>query len=86
MILSGWCSEFQGPHKDHRNEFRGQFAPSLACAVYTTHSAPHRMPPMAQLAPMPGLAETLPVLEQRLTERLLDFELLDEAGPHGRTP
>ncbi len=39
---------------------------------------------MAQLAPMPGLAETLPVLEQRLTERLLDFELLDEPWPDGR--
>ncbi len=31
---------------------------------------------------MPGPSETLPVLEQRLTERLLDFERLDEAWPH----
>ncbi len=28
-------------------------------------------------APMPGPSETLPALEQRLTERLLAFELLD---------
>ncbi len=31
---------------------------------------------------MPGPSETLPVLEQRLAERLLDFERLDEAWPH----
>ncbi len=30
---------------------------------------------------MPAASETLPVLEQRLTERLLDFERLDEAWP-----
>ncbi len=30
-------------------------------------------------APMPGPSETLPVLESRLAERLLDFEFLDEA-------
>ena len=34
---------------------------------------------------MPGPSETLPVLEQRLTERLLAFALLDEAWPKGRT-
>ena len=34
---------------------------------------------------MPGLAETLPALEQRLAEPLLDFERLDEAWPRGRT-
>ena len=34
---------------------------------------------------MPGLAESLPVLEQRLAERLLDFERLDEACPRGRS-
>ena len=34
---------------------------------------------------MPGPSETLPVLEQRLTERLLAFELLDEVWPRGRT-
>ena len=28
---------------------------------------------------MPGTSETLPALEQRLTERLLDFDRLDEA-------
>ena len=28
-------------------------------------------------APMTGPSETLPALEQRLTERLLDFERLD---------
>ena len=30
-------------------------------------------------------SETLPVLEQRPTERLLDFERLDEAWPRGRS-
>ncbi len=30
-------------------------------------------------------SETLPALEQRLTERLLAFERLDEAWPRGRT-
>ncbi len=30
-------------------------------------------------------SETLPALEQRLAERLLAFELLDEAWPRGRT-
>ncbi len=34
---------------------------------------------------MPAASETLPVLEQRLTERLLDFERLDEAWPRGRS-
>ena len=34
---------------------------------------------------MPAFSETLPVLEQQLTERLLAFELLDEAWPRGRT-
>ncbi len=34
---------------------------------------------------MPPPSETLPALEQRLTERLLDFERLDEAWPRGRT-
>ncbi len=34
---------------------------------------------------MPATSEALPVLEQRLTERLLDFERLDEAWPRGRT-
>ncbi len=34
---------------------------------------------------MPGPSETLPALEQRLAGRLLDFELLDEAWPRGRT-
>ena len=34
---------------------------------------------------MPGPSETLSVLEQRLTERLLDFDLLDEAWPRGCT-
>ncbi len=33
---------------------------------------------------MPGPSETLPVLEQRLAERLLDFERLDAAWPRGR--
>ncbi len=37
------------------------------------------------IRPMPGPSETLPVLEQRLTERLLDFDHLDEAWPRGRT-
>ncbi len=32
--------------------------------------------------PMPGPSESLPVLEQRLTERLLDFERHDAAWPH----
>ena len=34
---------------------------------------------------MPGPSETLPVLEQRLTERLLAFETMDAAWPKGRT-
>jgi hypothetical protein len=34
---------------------------------------------------MPGPSETLPVFDQRLAERLLAFELLDEAWPRGRT-
>ncbi len=34
---------------------------------------------------MPAASETLPVLEQRLTKRLLAFERLDEAWPRGRT-
>ncbi len=34
---------------------------------------------------MPASSETLPVLEQRLAERLLAFERLDAAGPRGRT-
>ncbi len=34
---------------------------------------------------MPGPSETLPVLEQQLTGRLLNFERLDEAWPRGRT-
>ena len=34
---------------------------------------------------MPVPSESLPVLEQRLAERLLDFERLDEAWPKGRT-
>ncbi len=33
---------------------------------------------------MPALSETLPVLEQRLAERLLAFERLDEAWPKER--
>ena len=33
---------------------------------------------------MPAASETLPVLEQRLAERLLAFERLDEAWPRGR--
>ncbi len=36
-------------------------------------------------APMTGPSETLPVLESRLAERLLAFELLGEAWPRGRT-
>jgi len=34
---------------------------------------------------MPATSETLLALEQRLVERLLAFELLDEAWPCGRT-
>ena len=34
---------------------------------------------------MPGPSEILVSLEQRLVERLLDFERLDEAWPRGRT-
>ncbi len=34
---------------------------------------------------MPDPSESPAVLEQRLTERLLDFERLDEAWPRGRT-
>ena len=34
---------------------------------------------------MPAASETLVSLEQRLTERLLNFERLDEAWPRGRT-
>ncbi len=34
---------------------------------------------------MSALSETLPALEQRLTERLLAFERLDEPWPCGRT-
>ena len=33
---------------------------------------------------MPDRCETLPFLEQRLAERLLDFNLLDEAWPKER--
>ncbi len=33
---------------------------------------------------MPAASETLVDLEQRLTERLLDFERLDEAWPLSR--
>ncbi len=33
-------------------------------------------------APMTGPSETLPALEQRLAERLLDFERHDAAWPH----
>ncbi len=36
-------------------------------------------------APIPAASETLPGLEQRLAERLLAFERLDEAWPSGRT-
>ena len=32
---------------------------------------------------MPAPSETLPALEQRLAERMLGFELLDEAWPCG---
>ena len=35
---------------------------------------------------MPGPSKALPALEQRLVERLLDFERLDEAWPNGCTP
>ena len=35
--------------------------------------------------PMPGPSESLVALESRLTERLLDFERLDEVWPKGRT-
>ena len=34
---------------------------------------------------MPAASETLPALEQRLVDRLLEFERLDEAWPRGRT-
>ncbi len=34
---------------------------------------------------MPTASETLPALEQRFADRLLDFERLDEAWPRGRT-
>jgi hypothetical protein len=34
---------------------------------------------------MPAPSETLVALEQRLVQRLLAFELLDEAWPRGRT-
>ncbi len=34
---------------------------------------------------MPATSETLVALEQRLAERLLDFERLDAAWPRGRT-
>ncbi len=34
---------------------------------------------------MPAVSETLPALEQRLTQRLLDFDRLDDAWPRGRT-
>ena len=34
---------------------------------------------------MPAASKPLPALEQRLAERLLDFERLDEAWPRGRT-
>ncbi len=34
---------------------------------------------------MPAPSETLLILEQRLVERLLAFERLDEAWPRGRT-
>ena len=37
----------------------------------------------AKSAPMPGPSETLVDLEQRLTERLLDFGRLDEVWPRG---
>ncbi len=37
------------------------------------------------IRPMPAPSETLPALEQRLAERLLYFERLDEAWPKGRT-
>ena len=34
---------------------------------------------------MSGPSETLPALARRLAGRLLDFDLLDEAWPRGRT-
>ncbi len=34
---------------------------------------------------MPASSENLPALEQRLAERLLAFDRLDEAWPRGRT-
>ncbi len=34
---------------------------------------------------MPGPSDTLPALEQRLAERLLDFETVAAAWPKGRT-
>ncbi len=34
---------------------------------------------------MPTASETLPVLEDHVTERLLAFERLDAAWPRGRT-
>ncbi len=34
---------------------------------------------------MPAASKTLVALDQRLAERLLDFECLDEAWPRGRT-
>ncbi len=37
------------------------------------------------IRPMPSPSETLPALEQRLAERLLAFELLNENWPHGFT-
>ena len=39
----------------------------------------------AAAAERPGPSKPLPALEQRLTERLLAFERLDEAWPQGRT-
>ena len=36
------------------------------------------------MAERPAASETLPTLEQRLTERLLAFDRLDEAWPKGR--
>ncbi len=39
---------------------------------------------LGPIRPMPGPAETLVDLEQRLAERLLDFDLLDEAWPKER--
>jgi len=34
---------------------------------------------------MPAASKPLPALEQRLVDRLLEFERLDEAWPRGRT-